>query len=57
VAWLLATEAFWGEAAGGVTFKYSSQLSFYTQAGYDFALTNSTSIKRFKGDIGLRFTW
>jgi outer membrane autotransporter protein len=53
----LVEQATWGEAAGGVTFKYNSQLSFYAQAGYDFALTNSTSIKGFKGDIGLRFTW
>jgi hypothetical protein len=50
-------QATWGEAGGGLTHKYSPRLSFYARAGYDFALTNSTSIKGFKGDIGLRFPW
>jgi outer membrane autotransporter protein len=48
----------WLEFAGGVTVKVNANLSFYAQAGYEFAV--APSIARYngvKGDIGLRFTF
>ncbi len=53
----LVEQATWGEVAAGVTFKYTQQLSYYAQFGYQFALTNNTGISGFIGDIGLRYTW
>jgi outer membrane autotransporter protein len=45
------------EFAGGVTFKLDPNLSFYTQAGYEFATDSNIRRDGVKGDIGLRFTW
>jgi outer membrane autotransporter protein len=53
----LVEQATWGEVAAGVTFKYTQQLSYYAQFGYQFALTSNTGISGFIGDIGLRYTW
>jgi outer membrane autotransporter protein len=53
----LVEQATWGEATGGVTFKTSDGFSLFAQAGYQFALTDHTSISGFKGSIGPRFTW
>jgi hypothetical protein len=53
----LGTQATWVELAGGVTFKHTDRLSYYAQFGYQFALTNNTSISGLMGDIGLRYTW
>jgi outer membrane autotransporter protein len=46
------------EFAGGLTYKLEHNLSFYAQAGYEFAIAPD-NIQRdgVKGDIGLRFTW
>jgi outer membrane autotransporter protein len=44
------------EFAGGMTFKLNTNLSFYTQAGYQFAVgPDDTRRDGFKGDIGLRW--
>jgi outer membrane autotransporter protein len=53
----LIEQATWGEVAAGVTFKYTQQLSYYAQFGYQFAITSNTGISGFIGDIGLRYTW
>jgi outer membrane autotransporter protein len=45
------------ESAGGVTFKLNPNLSFYAQAGYQFATDNNIRHDGAKGDLGLRFTW
>jgi outer membrane autotransporter protein len=48
------------EFAGGVTYKYSPLLSFYAQAGYEFAVggdTDGGKRQGVKGDIGLRLTF
>ena len=40
------------------TYKLQSNLSFYAQAGYQFAVA-PTNVQRdgVKGNIGLRYTW
>ncbi len=53
----LVVRATWGEVAAGVTFKYTQQLSYYAQFGYQFAISSSTGISGFIGDMGLRYTW
>jgi hypothetical protein len=46
------------EFAGGLTFKIQPNLSFYAQAGYQFAVSPSDARRNgVKGDIGLRYTW
>jgi outer membrane autotransporter protein len=45
------------EFAGGVTLKIDPSLSFYAQAGYQFATDNNIRRDGVKGDLGLRFTW
>jgi outer membrane autotransporter protein len=46
------------EFAGGLTYKLNTKFSFYTQAGYQFAVgPDNTRRDGFKGDIGLRYTW
>ena len=46
------------EFAGGLTFKLNTNLSFFTQAGYQFAAGPDNARRDgFKGDLGLRFTW
>jgi outer membrane autotransporter protein len=54
----LVEHATWLEFAGGVTYKLNPSLSFYAQAGYQFAVApGNISRDGFAGDIGLRFTW
>jgi outer membrane autotransporter protein len=46
------------EFGGGLTYKYSTSLSFYAQAGYQIAIAPSdTQRDGIKGDVGLRFSW
>lgn len=46
------------EFAGGVTLKLEPNLSFYAQAGYQFAIGQSNARRDgVKGDIGLRYIW
>jgi outer membrane autotransporter protein len=46
------------EFAGGLTYKLQSNLSFYAQGGYEFAVApNNVQRDGVKGDIGLRYTW
>lgn len=46
------------ELAGGLTYKLDSNLSFYGQTGFQFAVAPSNASRDgFKGDIGLRYTW
>jgi predicted porin len=46
------------EFAGGLTYKLQSNLSFYVQTGYEFAVApNNVQRDGVKGDIGLRYTW
>jgi outer membrane autotransporter protein len=48
------------EFAAGLTFKYNPLLSFYTQAGYEFAVggdTDGGKRQGVKGDIGVRLTF
>ncbi len=45
------------EFAGGVSFKLDPNLSFYGQAGYQFATDSNISRDGVKGDVGLRFSW
>ena len=45
------------EFAGGVSLKLNPNLSFYAQAGYQFATDSDIRRDGVKGDIGLRFTW
>jgi outer membrane autotransporter protein len=46
------------EFAGGLTYKLQANLSFYGQAGYEFAVSpNNVQRDGFRGDIGLRYTW
>jgi outer membrane autotransporter protein len=48
------------EFAAGLTYKFSPLLSFYTQAGYEFAVggdTDGGKRQGVKGDIGLRLTF
>jgi len=54
----LDEQATWLEFAGGLTYKLSPGLAFYTQAGYQFAVAPS-EVRRngFTGDLGLRITW
>jgi hypothetical protein len=49
----LVEQATWGEVAGDLPLKCSPRLSFYAQAGYNFALTSGSSVSGVKGDIGL----
>ena len=46
------------EFNGGATYRFNSSLSFFVQAGYQFAVSPS-DIRRdaVEGDIGLRITW
>jgi outer membrane autotransporter protein len=53
----LVEQATWGEVAGGVTFKTNDGFGLFAQAGYQFALTDHTSISGFNGSFGPRFTW
>jgi outer membrane autotransporter protein len=54
----LLEHATWLEFAGGVTYKLNPGLSFYAQAGYQFAVApGNISRDGFAGDLGLRFTW
>ena len=46
------------EFAGGATVKINANLSFYVQAGYEFAVGSSNARRNgVKGDIGLRLTF
>jgi outer membrane autotransporter protein len=45
------------EFAGGATYKLNPNLSFYAQAGYQFATDSNIRRDGVKGDVGLRFTW
>jgi outer membrane autotransporter protein len=46
------------EVAGGLTFKLQPNLSFYGQAGYQFAVAPTNAGRDgVRGDIGLRYTW
>ena len=46
------------EFAAGLTVKLSTNLSFYTQAGYGFAVAPSDARRDgVRGDLGLRLTW
>ena len=45
------------EFAGGVSYKLNPNLSFYGQAGYQFATESNIRRDGVKGDVGLRFTW
>jgi len=42
----LLENATWLEFAGGATVKMSTNLSFYAQAGYEFALAQASSAAR-----------
>jgi outer membrane protein OmpA-like peptidoglycan-associated protein len=56
----LLHESTQSEFAAGLTFKYSPCLSFYTQAGYEFAVggdTDGGKRQGVKGDIGVRLTF
>ena len=54
----LVEQATWLEFAGGVTFTLNPSLSFYAQAGYQFAVAPSNvSRDGFSGNLGLRITW
>ena len=54
----LDDQATWLEFAGGVTLTYSAKMSFYAQAGYQFAVAPSNvSRDGFTGDVGLRYSW
>ena len=53
----LVTHATRVEFAGGVSYKLNPGLSFYGQAGYQFATDGNIRRDGIKGDIGLRFTW
>jgi outer membrane autotransporter protein len=46
------------EFAGGLTYKLQPNLSFYAQAGYQFAISpNLARRDGVKGSAGLRYTW
>jgi outer membrane autotransporter protein len=47
------------EFAGGITAKVNSSLSFYAQAGHQFAVGDTPGGERqgINGDLGLRFSW
>lgn len=46
------------EVAGGVTHKIQANVSFYAQAGYEFAVAPvNTQHDEVKGDIGLRLRY
>jgi outer membrane autotransporter protein len=46
------------EFAGGLTFKHDANLSFFAQAGYQFAISPSLARRDgVKGSAGLRYTW
>jgi outer membrane autotransporter protein len=54
----LVEQATWLEFAGGVAYKLNPRLSFYAQAGYQFAVApDNVSRDGFSGDLGLRITW
>jgi outer membrane autotransporter protein len=54
----LVEQATWLEFAGGVAYKLNPRLSFYAQAGYQFAVApGNISRDGFSGDLGLRITW
>jgi outer membrane autotransporter protein len=58
VAVPLVEQATWLEFAGGVAYKLNPRLSFYAQAGYQFAVApGNISRDGFSGDLGLRITW
>jgi outer membrane autotransporter protein len=46
------------EFAGGLTTKINDHLSFYGQAGYQFAVS-PTNVERnaVMGDVGVRYQW
>ena len=46
------------EFAGGLTYKLNTNLSFYAQTGYEFAISPKDARRDgVRGDIGLRYTW
>ncbi|WP_342637438.1 autotransporter outer membrane beta-barrel domain-containing protein [Rhizobium jaguaris] len=47
------------DLSAGVTTKINARLSFYAQAGYQFAVGNTDGGERdgVRGDFGLRYTW
>jgi outer membrane autotransporter protein len=47
------------EFAGGLTTKINPHLSFYGQAGYQFAVspTNAVARNAVMADVGLRYQW
>jgi outer membrane autotransporter protein len=47
------------EFGGGITAKVNSNLSFYAQGAYQFAVGDTAGGERqgVSGDLGLRFSW
>jgi hypothetical protein len=44
--------------AGGLAYKLNTNLSFYGQAGFQFAVAPTDAGRDgFMGDVGLRYTW
>ena len=47
------------EFAGGLSAKILPRLTLYAQAGYQFAVSGTDSVRRdgVKGDFGVRYAW